>query len=32
VLDAVSERITDAKEETGYTIARLTTDRSARIW
>ena len=32
VLDAVSERITDANEETGYRIARLTTDRSGRIW
>ena len=32
VLDAVLERITYANEETGYTIARVATDRSGRIW
>ena len=31
VLDAVLERITYANEETGYTIARVATDRSVRI-
>ena len=30
VLDAVLERITYANEETGYTIARVATDRSGR--
>ena len=32
VLGAVLERITYANEETGYTIARVATDRSGRIW
>jgi exodeoxyribonuclease V alpha subunit len=30
VLDAVLERVTYANEETGYTIARVATDRSGR--
>ena len=31
VLDAVLERITYANEETGYTIARVATDRSGTV-
>ena len=31
VLDAVLERITYANEETGYTIARVATDRSGAV-